>query len=74
MPLEDESRYFLVILRRFLEDEIIFIGSDMKSYGLTKIPIYLMKGNGEVNMLTPKIDYSLYNRDKGLTSMSSSIK
>lgn len=47
----------------FLEDEIIFIGSDMKSYGLNQNPhIYLMKGNGEVNMLTPEdFDYSLWN-------------
>lgn len=47
----------------FLEDEIIFVGSDMKSYGINENPhIYLMKGNGDINMLTPEdFDYSLWN-------------
>lgn len=47
----------------FLEDEIIFVGSNMKSYGINENPhIYLMKRNRDINMLTPEdFDYSLYN-------------
>ncbi len=47
----------------FLENEIIFVGSDMKSYGLNENSnFYLMNKNREIKLISPKnFDYSLWN-------------
>ena len=57
---QDSFSYFYA---NFLEDEIIFAGSDMKSHGLNEnSKFYLMNKNRETKLISPKgFDYSLWN-------------
>lgn len=54
---------FRYVFAEFLEDKIIFAGSDMKKFGINENPKFYMldPSSREVQLLTPDFDASLYN-------------